>query len=285
MENAVINRATQKIDVNDFRTLTQLHIKYEWLQEEPDALFDLWCLADREEQKRLIEFLIHNFLYINGKDLDHGCKSIVNQIEIEWGLTATNTIITATCDNSNPDGSQMILQKIKNKLSGYWREKMLYNSLPVAANELQKNYNIVLIDDFIGTGDTICKKVKYLLETLHKRKIEDYSIYIVSLAAMNFAKEPMNELNIPYYSVHWLLKGISEKMNLTVRANAIKAMEDLEAKLKDKVFGRKLLNFGYKRSESLFALESNNIPNNVFPIFWWTHLKDNTLRKTLFHRI
>ena len=51
MENAVINRATQKIDVNDFRTLTQLHIKYEWLQEEPDALFELLCLAYREEQK------------------------------------------------------------------------------------------------------------------------------------------------------------------------------------------------------------------------------------------
>ena len=162
---------------------------------------------------------------------------------------------------------------------------MLYNSLPVAANTLQNNYNIVLIDDFIGTGDTICKKVKYLLKTLHNRKIADYSIHIVSLAAMNFAKEPMDKLKIPYYSVHWLSKGISEKIDLAKRATAIKAMEDLEAKLKENVSGRKLQNFGYKRSESLFALESNNIPNNVFPIFWWTHLKDNTKRKTLFRRI
>ncbi len=285
MDNRVINRATQKIDVNDFLTLTQLHIKYEWLQEEPEALFELWCLADCEDQKKLIESLIHNFLYINGRDLDNGCKSIVNQIESEWELTAANTIITATCDNSNPDGSQMILQKIKNKLSESWREKMLYNSLPVAANELQKTYNIVLVDDFIGTGDTICKKVTYLLRTLNDRKIDDYSIYIVSLAAMNFAKVPMDRLNIPYYSVHWLSKGISEKIALVQRANAIKAMEDLEAKLKENVSGRRLQNFGYKKSESLFALESNNIPNNVFPIFWWTRLKDDTLRKTLFHRI
>lgn len=285
MEDVVINRANQKIDVNDFCTLTQLHMKYEWLQYEPDALFELWCLADNEEQKKLIEFLIHNFLYVNGKDLDWGCKSIVNQIEIGWGLTAENTIITATCNNSNPDGSQMILQRIKNKLSGEWREKMLYNSLPVAANVLQENNNIVMVDDFIGTGNTMYRKVNYLLEILSKRNIEKYSIYIVSIAAMNFAKETLENLNIPYYSVHWLLKGISEKINLPERMNAIKAMEALEAKLKDEVFGRKLPKFGYKQSESLFAIESNNIPNNVFPIFWWTHLKDNTLRKTLFHRI
>ena len=95
----------------------------------------------------------------------------------------------------------------------------------------------------------------------------------------------MDRLNIPYYSVHWLSKGISEKIALVQRANAIKAMEDLEAKLKENVSGRRLQNFGYKKSESLFALESNNIPNNVFPIFWWTRLKDDTLRKTLFHRI
>lgn len=285
MDNTVINRATQKIDVNDYVSLTKLNIEYEWLQYEPEALFELWCLAENEEQKRLIEFLIRNFLYINGKELDLGCRAIVNHIESKWGLTATNTLISATFDNSKPDGSQMIIQKIKNKLSENWRECMLYNSLPTVAYNIQDNYNIVLIDDFIGTGDTICRKVNFLLKKLTDRKVNNVSIYIVSLAAMNFAKEPMDKLNIPYYSVHWLSKGISEKIDLTQRANAIKAMEDLEAKLKENVSGRKLQKFGYKKSESLFALESNNIPNNVFPIFWWTHLKDDTLRKTIFHRI
>lgn len=285
MDNVLINRATQKIDVNDFCSLTQLNIKYEWLQEEPEALFELWCLADNIEQKELIKFLIDNFLYINGKNLDSGCKYIVNQIELEWGLTAANTIITATCDNSKPDGSQMILQKIKNKLSETWREEMLYNSLPSAAHKLQNNNNIVLVDDFIGTGDTICRKVAYLQKILNNRKIDNYTIHIICLAAMNFAKESMNNLNIPYYSVHWLSKGISEKIDFAQRDNSIKAMEDLESKLNDNISSRKLPNFGYKKSESLFALESNNIPNNVFPIFWWSQLKGGIARKTIFRRI
>ena len=102
MDNTVINRATQKIDVNDYVSLTKLNIEYEWLQYEPEALFELWCLAENEEQKRLIEFLIRNFLYINGKELDLGCRAIVNHIESNWGLTATNTLISATCDNIKP---------------------------------------------------------------------------------------------------------------------------------------------------------------------------------------
>lgn len=285
MSDSEIKRANQKIDVNDFLKLTNLHLKYEWLQEEPDALFELWCMADNEEQKKLIEFLINNFLYINGKTLDLGCKAIVDQIESNWNLKATNTRISATCDNSKPDGSQMIVQKIKNKLSRDWRECMLFNSLPIAAHEVKDNFKIVLIDDFIGTGDTICRKVEYLVKILTERNIQNVSIYVVSLAAMNFAKDSLDRLDIQYYSANWLSKGISEKVDLAGRPNAIKAMEDLEAKLKDKIYKRELPNFGYKKSESLFALESNNIPNNVFPIFWWTHLKDNTLRKTLFRRI
>lgn len=285
MDTKIIHRAPNKIDINDFRTLTQLHIQYEWLQEEPDALFELWCLADTENQKNLIEFLIKHFLYINGKGVESGCKSIANQIESTWNLNASNTIITATCDNSAPDGSQLILQKLKNKLSDEWRERMLYNSLPVAAYELKNNYNIILIDDFIGTGNTICRKVKFLKEKLDERQIHNFTIYIVSLAAMSFSKDELNNLNIPYFSVHWLFKGISEQISLPYRDQAIKAMEELEVKLKKEVSGRKLPNFGYKRSESLFALESDNIPNNVFPIFWWTQLNDGTRRKTFFHRI
>ena len=44
-------------------------------------------------------------------------------------------------------------------------------------------------------------------------------------------------------------------------------------------------NIRYKESESLFNLESYNVPNNVFPIFWWPQLKDNNYHKTLFRRL
>ena len=285
MNDSNINRAPQVIDVNDFCTLTKLHCEYEWLQYEPDALFELWCLTDNEEQKALIEFLIKNFLHINGKKLSEGCKTIAHHIESNWKLTEGDTFLSATCDNSKPDGSQSLIQNIKNKFSANWREFNFYNSLPVAVNNIPDNSNIVLIDDFIGTGNTMCKKVNYLISVIKKRKLQNVTIYVASLAAMNFSKESLDALKIPYFSVHWLHKGISECVEESLRANAIKEMQSLEAKLKAEIGKSKLPNFGYEKSESLFAIEAYNIPNNVFPIFWWSQLKDETYRKTIFRRV
>src|ERR1035437_7063453 len=153
MNEAIINRATDKIDKKDFVTLTQLHMEYEWLKYEPEALFELWCLSDNDEQKDLIEFLIKNFSFIDGRKLAEGCKILSNRIESIWNLSADNTYLIATCDDRKPDGSQSIIQSLKNKFSVNWKESNFYNSLPIGANEIPDNSNILLIDDFIGTGD------------------------------------------------------------------------------------------------------------------------------------
>ena len=39
-----------------------------------------------------------------------------------------------------------------------------------------------------------------------------------------------------------------------------------------------------RESEALFCRKSKNVPNNVFPIFWWKRYADNSDRKTLFIR-
>ena len=102
---------------------------------------------------------------------------------------------------------------------------------------------------------------------------------------MKFAEEVLESLDVDYFSVHWLNKGISELVSGEKKEVATKSMEELEKKLQKRYQGKKLPNFGYKRSESLFALESNNIPNNVFPIFWWPFLKGGVSRKTIFKRV
>src|SRR5690554_4621328 len=101
----IINRATDRIDENDFSRLTRLHMEHIWLTYEPQALFQLWCLSDNDEQKNVIEFLIKKFSYIDGRRLSEGCQLIANQIENEWNLNATNTFLLATCDDRKPDGS------------------------------------------------------------------------------------------------------------------------------------------------------------------------------------
>ncbi|CAL2080806.1 hypothetical protein [Tenacibaculum sp. 190524A05c] len=285
MSSEIINRATNKIDVNDFTRLTRLHLEHEWLTYEPQALFELWCLSENDEQKNLIEFLIKKFSYIDGRSLAQGSQLIANYIEDTWNLKPTNTFLLATCDDRKPDGSQALIQNLKNKFSINWKESNFFNSLPIGANEFPDDSNIILVDDFIGTGDTISRKLKYLNSTIQKRGLKNVTLKIVSLASMNFSTETLDKLGVEYFSVHWLNKGISELVSDEERGIATKSMEELEEKLKKRYHGKQIPNFGYKKSESLFALEANNIPNNVFPIFWWPFLKGGIPRKTLFKRI
>ena len=285
MNIPTLDRSNQDISANNFCPLTMLYGQHEWLEYEPEALVELWGLAENEEQKELITFLIKKFLWINDRKLYDGCKKIAHQIESIWGLDKSNTIISATCDNANPDGSQALIQTIKNRFQNEWKEPNFFNSFLIAAYEIKENSNIVLIDDFIGTGSTIKKRVEYFNSIIGKRELTNITVYVVSLAAMKFSIDLLNALNINYFSVHWLLKGISEELNKPLRINAIKEMEFLESKLQNRIKNRKLPNFGYERSESLFAWSSNNIPNNVFPIFWWSKLKGGINRNTIFHRL
>lgn len=285
MSDLIINRANNKIDSKDFIKLTQLHTEYEWLTYEPEALFDLWCLSDNIEQQNLIEHLIKNFSFIDGRKLTLAGQNLSNHIEEVWGLKPSNTYLLATCGDNKPDGSQSIIQILKNKFSINWKESNFYNSLPIGANEINDNSNVILVDDFIGTGDTIDRKLKYLNSTIKNRNLQNVTIRIISLAAMDFSKNVLDGLGVDYYSVHWLKKGINELIEEGERKSATNSMEQLENKLKKTYHGKQLPNFGYKGSEALYALEANNIPNNVFPIFWWPFYKGGSSRKTLFRRI
>ena len=285
MTEPIIDRAERRIDAKDFVKLTQLHLDHDWLKYEPEALFELWCLSEDNKQKDLIEHLIKNFSFIDSRALNEGGKGIANKIEEGWNLKPHNTFLVATCGDDKPDGSQCLIQVLKNKFSPDWKETNFYNKITVGANEIPNNSNIILVDDFIGTGDTMVRKIDYVNSTIIKRKLKNITLSIVSLASMSFAKEVLDKLNIKYHSEHWLKKGIEELIDEKNKESATQSMEQMEEKLQKRYRGKRLPNFGYKRSEALFALEAYNIPNNVFPIFWWPFYKGGNRRKTLFTRI
>ena len=87
-------------------------------------------------------------------------------------------------------------------------------------------------------------------------------------------------MGVELYAYFNLKKGIDSIENDEERGNATKTMQELEEKLNHPDRYR----FGFENSQSLFALGSINIPNNVFPIFWWPGTKDGEERKTIFNR-
>lgn len=288
MSEKILYRSKRIFEYEDFMRLIDLNNNFFWLTDNSEGLYELWSHCDNNDEKELIEFLIHNFKYATASDLKNSGNSIANQIENVWQLKSDNTFLVATCDDRKPDGSQAFIQAIKNKFSHSWRNNNFYNNLLEAANKLEDNVEIILIDDFVGSGDTIKKKWKYLIKKLKERNIENYKIRVIAFAAMEFAKAKIDHIKLEFYSFIWLKKGISELITQdSKRKKAILTMTGLENKLGEDYKTLKLSNlrFGYKQSESLYSFEGYNIPNNVFPIFWWPKLNDNNYCKTLFHRL
>ena len=268
----------------DFKSVFNLGLQYEWLLNCDDGFMELWnSTGDDINQKKLILYLIHKFLYVDSNRADEFCEKIVHQITDIWGLQARNTTITAACDNSNPDGSQLMVQKLKNRFPFHWREFDFSNSLPEALYEkIKSNDNLVICDDFIGTGLTIERKTGYALKVIRERGLDNVQLYIVSFAAMLFSRTTITH---PLYSCEWLLKGISETLTGDNLIVATKIMEKMEGLLKPRIGRQFLPKFGFERSESLYNYENDNIPNNVFPIFWWKKYKNNKFRVPMFRRI
>jgi hypothetical protein len=281
----VLPRLEEKIDKNDFMRLLALHRKHKWLEDAQDGLFDLWTLADNDSQKKLIEGTLGNFTHVDSSEMNKIGKSVSNHIESVWGLTSKDTFLVAMSDDNRPDGSQAFIQSLKNKFSYSWKESNFFNSLPVAAHNIVDNSNVVLVDDFIGTGNTLTRKHKYITEKFTERNLKNVTIKVVTIATLEIARQIIQDMKLDCYSQFWLKKGISDLVPEEERETALISMVELENKLKKKIRGRPLPNFGYKRSEALYALESYNIPNNVFPIFWWPFLKGGNARSTIFRRL
>ena len=267
----------------DFKSLFDLGLQYDWLMTCDEGFMELWnSTGEDRNQKKLILYLIHKFLYVDSNKADEYCGEIVHQITEGWKLQPKNTTITAACDNSRPDGSQLMVQKLKNRFPYGWREFDYSNSLPEALYKINDKDNLVICDEFVGTGSKIKGKTEYALRVIRKRELENVHLYIVSFAAMQFSK---TTVEYPFYSCEWLLKGISDTLKGDNLIVATRIMEEMEIILKPKIGKQYLPKFGFKRSESLYNYENDNIPNNVFPIFWWKKYKNNTFRIPMFRHI
>lgn len=283
--NLPIPRCKETLSRDEFYRLKNIHDENPWLAyENVLGFYELWKLTENEEQKELLEFLIENFSYVDLGKLREACKLIANQVENVWQLSPENTIVTAICDNAKPDGSQFFLQAMKNEYSFEWRNSF-YNAITNAVYEVKEHSNLVVIDDFIGTGNKVDRKITYVQNTLLSRGVADIRIYVCSLAAMGFSKERISKLANDLYSYLWLSKGIAELAPVEKKDAYNQEMLKLEQHLKMTERQRKLLSLGYEQSETLFSMASINVPNNVFPIFWWNFLDSGIERKPILRRL
>jgi len=282
--------AAEKISETAFYDVLGIIESYPWLRRTMDSLLELWNMCDVRGQQDLIRDLFGRFTYLNIDQLEDASKKIVDQVEA-WGFEPGNTYFTVTADPTEDgvDGSAAGLQFMKNKFPPVdgWKESYFYPSIAIAANKVKQNDNLLLFDDFIGSGNTINRKISYVLKTLKKRGIKLNALKVISYAAMEFGVESIRvQSDVEVYCPFLLKKGLTDFESPESLEAKKTLMRDLESKLGKRFKGLRLSghSLGYGESEALFQIQGYNCPNNLFPIFWWPIFDDGQPRKTIFVR-
>lgn len=285
-------KSSDKMNREDFIKLSNLLKIHIWLEDVCGALVELWNLCEYKNEQDLLFELLRRFKFLNSKMVNKNSESISEIICDKWKLKSQSTIIVALCDDNKPDGSQYLIQILKSKFAdrnGWAGNNFLNNSSTIgqATYRLKDDQNLILIDDFIGTGNTVRRRIKWLESKIKEKNKCNIKIFLVSLACMQGALNVIESLEIEFFAPIILKKGISDYYEGEKLKNKIQNMENLESKLYPIYKNLHLLdfNFGYGKSESLFAIEGLNVPNNVFPIFWWPLLREEKKRNTILKRI
>ena len=145
---------------------------------------------------------------------------------------------------------------------------------------------IVLIDEFIGTGKTVLNRMNLINQNLKqsKKKISKIQFIVRTFAATEQGLSVLKSFGVDAKCILTIKKGISDFYKPKDVIKNLELMKNIESSLADSYFDVNLPSLGYGQCEALYYREEGNIPNNVFPIFWWPCYKNNIDRVPMFTR-
>lgn len=277
------------LNEKSFKILFELNEKQPWLKEKIDKVSNLIfqdCASD--EQRKLVIDLLSRFTYISEPAFPKLIRAMAEYITSIPGAKDSNTQILGMSANSDPDSADMILYNLKMPLEeNGWVEhiasKNFNKSRRKFNSEGSKHFNIVLVDEFVGSGQTVLGRIK-TLKNSYKDLLNKVTFRVVVVAASTVGKQAIHDAEIEIHSLLDIDKGISEFYSNTEVVENLELMKDLEKILAVSYKDRPLPSLGYGETESLYTRESGNTPNSVFPIFWWPIYSDNSRRKPILTR-
>jgi len=198
----------------------------------------------------------------------------------------TALCVMRTKNDSDADSSQSVINDLKITLKMIIDFKPTYSA--VCFEDIHGLYNkgfrhFIVVDDFIGSGKTV--GVRY--NSFQKLRLDGASISFYFLAGMAKGISYCRNRNIPVYCCKIMHKGISGHYRREELLKRVWSMRYLESQLGRESGDIKLKDnsWGYGRAEALYCRQFGNIPNSVFPIFWWNKNLDGTERKSVFTRV
>lgn len=261
--------STPHMSINTLAKLETLFISKSWEIDTKNgmSLYNRFCRTllkfDLEEQLFLLE-LTQRFTKIKTDEYLPSFEELATVIRSDY---PDSEIIFAPCipkaDLGIIKSAHVTLYQMggtlyNSDLRNCWIEK---NDIANKVEFINDKTIIVLVDDFIGTGETALKAVEYVNEVAGA-KISNDRIKVMAIVVQCTGKQALREASIQVYSKYEFGKGISDYFNGDKLINAKAKMQNIESKLKVE----KRFHFGYGNSEALVCM--TRCPNNTFPVYW-----------------
>ncbi|TOP45209.1 hypothetical protein CGH15_04930 [Vibrio parahaemolyticus] len=275
---------------NIFKILFHLTKKQPWLEDKVDELQELlFSDCNTDEERGLILELLDRFTHVSHERFSALINTLVEDITTDPNLEDKTTQIVAMTGDYSSDSAQFVTYALKAPFEKMkWREHITVTNFQRSYREFnkhgKKHTNIVLVDEFVGSGKTIVERVNTLKKLFNENGVMNINIYVKAIAASSIGvkKAQESDINLTTYLV--IEQGISEHNDEAEAAKKLALMDRLESILSTSYKSRELPCRGYGGTESLYTRDDGNTPNSVFPIFWWPFFKDNSARETLLIR-
>lgn len=275
-----------KIAYQIFQLAYDLKARHSSLLRDTDdeALIELARICDSPESSLLVEELLTRFYYLEDDLYNDILCDIANHI-VRMKYDETQTALVAMAHDHRSDSSQSVLYDIQIPL-----KKRGFSPAETISrfDRIEKFYqkgirNFVVVDDFVGSGKTVLIRNK----ELKSKKLSGLYLEFCFVAGMKWAIDKCHKKAVALYCPWQMKKAISEEYGRDLRERKCSTMKQLEENLAESINSLQLSehSFGYHQAEAVFCRRMHNIPNSVFPLFWWKQYKDGSMRKTVFERI
>ena len=272
---------------SEFNILFDICMKHQWLSEKKEALSHLLFVdCEDVETRNIVMQLIDKIKYIKDVEYNMLLKRLAENI-IQTESDACKVQIVAMTGDSGADSAQAVIYSLKSILAqkdwdGYLFVNRYDHSYKEASKKGFNHTKIILVDNFIGSGDTVLGRIQRIKSQYGTQEIE---ICVKVVFCTEFGKARLESEGVEVYVVHELLKKVIDGFYDANEANLFKEkIRNIESKFLENFEGRPLHSLGYSDGQIALAIQDVNTPNNVLPIFWWKYYKNMSKRPVILHR-
>lgn len=276
--------------VDAIMKLNKIFKSKNWVEKDHDEfVFDQFCKLfnnlDNDEERKLIIELTENYTWISFTEYQGKILNSLKLVEDEKLEQLKKIyffpIIKPEDEGKIKSGPYLLypLKSYKKFLPRYSHIKFeiitSFDTMKKENFEIKDNEQIFLMDDYIGSGETLTTCIEHL-KSNNDFTNENFSI--VSIATQKEIYDKTMLEGISYYCDTIKNKGITDNYVDPELSSNINLMKDLE----NMIPGGSHFSFGYNDSEGLITLIRT--PDNTFPIFWKEYRKGRDKFKAPFSR-